>query len=135
MQPALTFLRPMQGATGSFAQRQLHRDGRKHEHGEGPPRGSVALRQRGPRSSVPLQLHPGLLDVWRGPTEWMRLHDIRLLRIAGRGRRNVEKGRTLYLQNLFSWGFIHDDVRVVVSRLAIKNLYFLRLHASNGEFW
>ena len=98
----------LQGATGEIVSGQHHRD-RRHRIGwrrRGRRRGrwqqpgavaagrALALRERGARAAVPVQLHAVVLDLGRRPPDRLRLPHLRLLRLArGRGG-HFQKGKT-----------------------------------------
>ena len=90
----------MQGATGEVVPGQLHRErrggGEQREQQPGAVAAgrAVALRQRGARAAVPLQLHAVLLDLGRRPPDRLRLAHLRLLRLARRRRGHLQKGKT-----------------------------------------
>ena len=133
----LPHTKPQQGAAGEVVPRQLHRyrrrrgrfgrrgrgRGRRGQSGAVSAGRAVALRERGARAAVPVQLHAVVLDLGRRPPDRLRLAHLRLLRLARRRRGHLQKGKTDLVSGDFAWCSAKTKYGFQFGRILVQVLF------------
>ena len=84
---------------------------------------AVALRERGARAAVPVQLHAVVLDLGRRPPDRLRLPHLRLLRLARGGRGHLQKGKTDLVSGDFAWCSAKTKYGFQFGRILVQVLF------------